>query len=76
MEDDFKFSRDYLSLFNDAEKIKSWEKAKEVITGIYNELGQPNPYIGMATAEQGKRLAEMMNAKYSPDPAARGGKKV
>jgi hypothetical protein len=76
MEDDIKFSRNYLALFQDAKKIKNWDKAEEVLNEIYSELGIHNPNIVLAGAEQGKRAAEYMNKKHSPDPTARGGKKI
>lgn len=60
---DFKPSKNYVALFNNALEIKNIEKMKEIFSELCSEVGLVDAGAMEAQRAAGKAIAEYMNAR-------------
>lgn len=65
MENEFSFSKQYGKMFADAKAIKNLDRMEEIFNELASEVGLPNETADLSSAESGKRLAELLNARQS-----------
>lgn len=63
MENEFTFKKQYARMFADAKKIGNIELMEQIFNELCAEVGAENEDLDQSSAEAGKKIAEMMNAK-------------
>jgi hypothetical protein len=63
--EDFKFSHDYISMFNEAKRKGNIDRMEEIWNAALSEFGVDNPVADMNSASAGKRRAEALNAQQN-----------
>lgn len=63
MENEFKFSKDFARMFQEAKKIGNLDRCEEIFNELCAEVGHANQAADMSSATAGKRLAELLNSK-------------
>lgn len=72
MEEDFKFSRDYIADWKRAKQIGSITELDQIFRSVMSEIGISDPQSDQAQREAGKAAALLLNARDK----GTGGKKI